>query len=396
MAEDLAGTYLAFPDGTILDCDRLFLSLLGFRTRREAQGIKMGELWAEERAYAAFVRQLCADKQVDAYECLRRRRDGVIVKMIESAVGEFDAGGDLKRIRGRLIDETAGRFAERARREAEESYCVLLKSFPDAVIVSDAQERILFANPAAARLVGAEHAEALHGCSLLQFLPGTTAAVREEPSATPERGKLVRVDGEMLDVEILWQAIQFRVSVCTLRVIRDITAAVRAEQVLLEKDREIALHLAKLQKLNDALSTILEHRETESQRQLAGVRTTLDQLVLAYLAHLKATRLDPGQLALLEVMEANLRDLTLSFAHEVESWKTKLTPTELQIADLLRQGKRTKEIAGLLRVSRNAVTFHRNNIRAKLGITRRPINLVSYLRTMAQAAPPAAGPRIGQ
>jgi PAS domain S-box-containing protein len=389
--EDLTGHYLASPDGTILDCDGVFLSILGFNKRREALSINMADLWAEKKAHDTFIRQLRSRKTIEQYESLRRRRDGVVVKVIESAAGEFDQRGELKRIRGRLFDETTGRFAERARREAEESYCVLLKSFPQAAIVSDTQERIAFANQAAARLVGAENAEALHGCSLLQFLPGATAVIPEEGSGTPERGKIVRIDGGMVDVESAHRSIQFRGAICTLRLVRDITPTVRAEQALLEKDREIALHHAKLEKLKDALTTLLEHRDQEGQRQLAGVRATIEHLVLAYLAQLKATPLETGQLALIEVMEANLRDITSSFTHELESWRTKLTPTELQIADLLRQGKRTKEIAGLLKVSRNAVTFHRNNIRAKLGLTRRPINLVSYLRTMSLAVRPASG-----
>ncbi len=384
--DNLIGHYLASPDGTILDCDRPFLSILGITSRREALAINMADLWAERKAHDAFVGQLRLRRAVEQHECYRRRRDGVVIRVIETAAGEFDQHGDLTRIRGRLVDETEGRFAERARREAEESYCVLLKSFPEAAIVSDAQERIAFANAAAARLVGAETAEALHGCSLFQFLPGSDAMAHEERSGAPERGKIVRIDGEMVDIESVHRAIQFRGAICTLRVVRDITATVRAEQALIEKEREIALHLAKLEKLKDALTTLLEHRDQEGQRRLAGVRATLEHLVLAYLGQLKATPLESGQRALIEVIEANLRDITSSFTHELDSWRAKLTPTELQIADLLRQGKRTKEIAGLLRVSRNAVTFHRNNIRAKLGLTRRPINLVSYLRTMAHPA----------
>lgn len=100
--------------------------------------------------------------------------------------------------------------------------------------------------------------------------------------------------------------------------------------------------------------------------------------------NLKATRLDEDQRILLEVVEANLTNIASSFARQLDSWKMKLTPTEIQIADLLRLGKRTKEIAALLKVSSSAVAFHRNNIRAKLGLTRKPTNLVSYLRVMGQ------------
>lgn len=129
---------------------------------------------------------------------------------------------------------------------------------------------------------------------------------------------------------------------------------------------------------------MLEHREQESQRSLESVRATLEKLVLPYLENLKATRLDEDQRILIEVMESNLTNIASSFARQLDSWKMKLTPTEIQVADLLRLGKRTKEIATLLKVSPSAIAFHRNNIRAKLGLTRTPKNLVSYLRVISQ------------
>jgi DNA-binding CsgD family transcriptional regulator len=91
-----------------------------------------------------------------------------------------------------------------------------------------------------------------------------------------------------------------------------------------------------------------------------------------------------NQRVLVEVVEANLRNVAASFVRQFDRWKLSLIPTEIQIAELVRLGKRTKEVAELLHVSPSAITFHRNNLRAKLGLTGRPITLVSYLRTMAQ------------
>ena len=85
------------------------------------------------------------------------------------------------------------------------------------------------------------------------------------------------------------------------------------------------------------------------------------------------------------VVEANLRNVAASFVRQLDAWKLQLTPTEIQVADMVRLGKRTKEIARLLHVSPSAIAFHRNNLRIKLGLTGQPINLVSYLRTMAQS-----------
>jgi DNA-binding CsgD family transcriptional regulator len=199
-----------------------------------------------------------------------------------------------------------------------------------------------------------------------------------------DRRRVVRLDQSVLHVDTAITPIQFDGQPCVLRVNRDVTARVEAEEALLQKDREISLQLGKIEKLNAALTALLEHREQESQRHLAGLHTTLEQLVLAHVETLKGTALTADQRVLVEVVEANLRNVAASFVRQLDAWKLQLTPTEVQVADLVRLGKRTKDIARLLRVSPSAITFHRNNLRTKLGLTGRPINLVSYLRTMAQ------------
>jgi DNA-binding CsgD family transcriptional regulator len=58
------------------------------------------------------------------------------------------------------------------------------------------------------------------------------------------------------------------------------------------------------------------------------------------------------------------------------------TPTEIQIANLLRRGKTSKEIAELINSSPKNVAFHRENIRRKLGLKNKKTNLKSYLLSL--------------
>lgn len=388
--DDLTGDYVTTPDGRILACNPAFVAILHFSDRSEALAADMVSLYPDPEGHARFIAELRERKKLEHFECVRRRRDGVLIHVVENAVGHFDARGDLRQIRGYLFDNTAHKLAEQALREAEERHRNLIEFLPDAVLVSDG-DRVVFANPAAARLIGADRTEDLMGRSLLALYhpeyrsamnERTERALREQLPGPPEHRKMVCLDGTFVDVETAVTPIMFDGKLCVLRVNRDIAARIQAEQALLQKDREISGQIKKIEKLNAALTTLLEHREQESQQKLERVRATLEKLVIPYLENLKASPLNEEQRILLEVMEANLSNIASSFARQLDSWKMKLTPTEIQVADMLRLGKRTKEIAALLKVSSSAVAFHRNNIRAKLGLTRKPMNLVSYLRVM--------------
>ena len=58
---------------------------------------------------------------------------------------------------------------------------------------------------------------------------------------------------------------------------------------------------------------------------------------------------------------------------------TILTPQEIQVASLVKDGKASKEIAGILNVSETTVHFHRKNLRKKFGLSNSQTNLRSYL-----------------
>ena len=71
-----------------------------------------------------------------------------------------------------------------------------------------------------------------------------------------------------------------------------------------------------------------------------------------------------------------------SFGRKISREILHLTPREIKICDLIRNGFTSKEIADFLHIAFNTVEAHRTHIRKKLNISSQKINLTSFLNTM--------------
>ena len=105
-------------------------------------------------------------------------------------------------------------------------------------------------------------------------------------------------------------------------------------------------------------------------------------LVEPFFEKLKESRLTEDQKAYVNILESNLKDIISPFARHMSSQYLNLTPAEMQIANLIKQGKTTKDIANLLNLSTRTISFHRENIRNKLGLKNQKANLRSYLLSL--------------
>jgi DNA-binding CsgD family transcriptional regulator len=82
------------------------------------------------------------------------------------------------------------------------------------------------------------------------------------------------------------------------------------------------------------------------------------------------------------MIESNLKDLVSSLPNAPSKQMQNLTPTESQVADLIQQGKTSKEIAAMLNVSTAAISFHRHNMRKKMGLLKKKTTLLSHLQSL--------------
>jgi PAS domain S-box-containing protein len=136
-----------------------------------------------------------------------------------------------------------------------------------------------------------------------------------------------------------------------------------------------------IEQKNMALKEILEQIEIEKNRIKQNIAMNVDEVLLPSLSKLrrKGTKLDKKYLM---ILEGNLKDLTSSFGHSVSGKKFKLSPREVEIANLIKNGLSSKEICEMLNISFKTVETHRNKIRSKLDIINKEVNLTTYLQTL--------------
>lgn len=164
----------------------------------------------------------------------------------------------------------------------------------------------------------------------------------------------------------------------------NVTPLKLAEEALKEREQELELQRQKLEETNTALRVLLKAREEDKRDLEDKVLANVKELVNPYIEKLNNSGLDARQKAYLEIVESNLNDIISPFLHQLSSKYLSLTPREIQVAGLVREGKTTKEIAEILSISTNAVDFHRKNVREKLGLKNKSANLRTHLLSLGQ------------
>ncbi|NTW88929.1 MAG: helix-turn-helix transcriptional regulator, partial [Desulfobulbaceae bacterium] len=134
-----------------------------------------------------------------------------------------------------------------------------------------------------------------------------------------------------------------------------------------------------LHESNIALKVVLQKREEDRMLLADQVIANTTKLVAPYLDRLKECRLTEQQQVLVDILRANINEVTSPFANNFSSKLVRLTPAEIQVANLVKLGKRTKEIAGIMNLSPGTISIHRKNIRKKLDLTHQKANLQTTL-----------------
>lgn len=279
------------------------------------------------------------------------------------------------------------------RKQAEERLLIkkqAIESAINAIAFADLDTNLTYVNNAFLRLWGYTDETEVLGRPALDFWQTEEEALQViESLYENDRGSWIgeltarRKDGSLFDAQISASLVrdENEKPVCIMGSFIDITKRKQTEKSLRERERDLEIKTKNLEEMNAALNVLLKKREEDKIELEKKVLLNIKQLIEPYISKLKKSGLDESQKALTVILESNLKDITSSFTFSLSSPHLNMTPKEIKVANLIKQGKTSKEICEILGSSEKVVAFHRQNIRRRLGLLNKKVNLKSYLMT---------------
>ncbi|MBV5330667.1 MAG: PAS domain S-box protein [Chlorobium sp.] len=363
-------------------------------SKEEMEGQTTRKLYPTQEAYEQLGK--------DAYPCLSLghlyeteqkliRRDGtpIWVKYNGRAIEPKDLSKGTIWI---LEDVTERKQAEKLLLESKENYHRVFENKMIAICVFDAETlQMLDINDAHVQLYGYSREESLGGMRSTDMSaePETSRefiqSIKSAKSFSVPLRDHKKKDGTIFPVEIVGNTYMRAGRLVILAMIRDISHRRQAEEVLVkvygELERKVLERTIDLEKTNATLAMMLDYaRKTETDIQ-ERVVSNLRANILGIVDVLKKQQLAKSTLDLVELLETTTLNLAHPIARNLESQLLKLTAREIQLANFIRLGKSTKELVDLLNISKKTVESHRDNLRKKLGIQNKKINLRTFLNS---------------
>jgi DNA-binding NarL/FixJ family response regulator len=307
--------------------------------------------------------------------------DAQVSSAIKIALYNFELEKSLAEAHGELEKTVAERTADLEKTYNQMS--ALINASSDAAQLLDPKGNIITANKVTAKRLKTPLGELLGKC-VYDYLPPEIAKKRKGKVAQViKTGKPSRFEdrmGRLVLQNTMYPVVNAKGKVVQLAVYsRDVSPEKKNMANIKKREKELNSRTRSLEEANTAFSILLRRREEDRTHFESSVVSNMSTLVKPYIEKLKSTPLDAIQTNHLHVIETNLEQIVSPFVRDIGSRVLELTPMEIRVATLVKEGKSNIEIAEKLSVSKNTILTHRFNLRRKLGIKNKKINLRAYL-----------------
>ncbi|MFC2165268.1 PAS domain S-box protein, partial [Acidobacteriota bacterium] len=279
--------------------------------------------------------------------------------------------------------------AEKTLLEREEMLRTILESSPDAISVTDVTAKLIECNQSNVDMLGYSSKSELIGTSAFNLIAKKDQErARINSEKTLKEGiiknidyTLLKKDGTEFPAEMSASVVQDASGKLAgfVAIIKDITERRKAEEALIISETELRKQKVALEEKNIALREIIAQIEIEKQKIEEDIDTNVELVLTPILDKL---RLNDANHSYVNLLKHHLDGLTSSFGHKISDKDINLTPREIEICNMIKGGMHSKDISKMLNISNQTVERHRKNIRHKLGIANKRVNLTSHLRKM--------------
>ena len=153
----------------------------------------------------------------------------------------------------------------------------------------------------------------------------------------------------------------------------------KREKALRERTEELEVKADSIEQSNKALRILLKQRDEDKDGVEEKVVANVRELVLPFVQNLKESQLKAPQMVNVDVIEKNLHSIISPFSRTLSTKYLSLTPQEIQIAVLIKEGKNNREISDVMNLSRRTIESHREHMRRKMGLKHKRANLRAHL-----------------
>lgn len=279
--------------------------------------------------------------------------------------------------------------AVEALRESEEKYRTLFENSIEGIGISKGN-RVVAANRALLDTFGYDTLEEFRQVPIAEHVAPEFRSLIRERMRKRERGgplparyeyAIVRKDGKSRDLEISTTEVLIDKERHVLSTFRDITERKRADEKIRQTSELLQIEREALERKNVALGEILNRIDGEKNTLKQQIVANVEQAIIPTILRLKKSS-QSFQHRIFDMLEKDLREIVSPFIGFLQANYTKLSPRELEVCRLIKNGMTSKEIAGALNLSLWTVYKHRDQIRRKLGLIDGGVNLQTFLRSL--------------
>ena len=372
------GIFQSTPDGRYLSANPALARMYGYNSPQEMISA-VSDIGREQYIDAGdrlrFKALLEAKDYIEGFETgiYTRRGQKVWISMNARAVRDVD--GAILYYEGFAEDITKRREIEEALRKSEERYRTFIDSASDMVFLKDDGFRNVIVNKSVLTFFGKGEREII-GKTDFELMPASAARTARLTDLKAMESSSIVISEQTIG-ERIYETRKFPVSLGGNRpgvggFIRDITEQKKSEQ-------ELKVKSVNLREVNAALRVLLKQREQDRDELEERILYNVKKLIFPYVEKLRLRRLNEEQEMYLNILETNLKNILSPFVQKMIYEYSNFTPTEILVANFIKEGKTIKEIGSVMGVTENAVNRHRQHIRNKLGLSGRKINLKVHL-----------------